>query len=254
MTVAEDVEESCVWMGQATRPTKIYTQDMLDAILPLPHTTPDKLYVLDLGAVRGERYGGVCGLYLCASVLTSLVIDVVEGMHMSKVRILERDPRRRHQGQLVLEQLHLHFPDRLPRRAFEHAYAWAEGIDHDGYNLDGSLIFKQFGADCELLVHIEAGCQGHSALGPRTGFNHPESGGLVQISSALSDLQLILARKRGLRDWADAPAQFGYIMENVPGPHRESMHTAETRMASEFMGQNFWHTGVSQPGVVRRPY
>ena len=103
-------------------------------------------------------------------MLTSLVIDVVEGMHYtSKVRILERDPRRRHQGLLVLEQLHLHFPDWLPRRAFEQAYAWAEGIDHDGYNLDGSLIFKQFGADCALLDHIEAGCQGHSALGPRTG-------------------------------------------------------------------------------------
>ena len=115
-----------------------------------------------------------------------------------------------------MEQLHRHFPDRLPRQAYARAFTWAEPIEHDGYNMDGTLLYTEFGMECELLVHIEAGCQGHSALGPRNGFEHPESGGLVPMTEALTDMQFILARKRGVRDWSAAPSQFGYIMENVP--------------------------------------
>ena len=76
------------------------------------------------------------------------------------------------------------------------------------------MLYREFGADRELMVHIEAGCQDHSVLGPKTGFNHPKSGALVPMAATLSDLQLILARQRGFRDWSSALAQFGYIMEN----------------------------------------
>ena len=83
--------------------------------------------------------------------------------------MLEGDPRRRYQGQRVFTQLHRHFPERVPQSAIKGAFEWAEDIAHDGYDLDGTQLFKEIGADCEpVRVHIEAGCQGHSALGPKT--------------------------------------------------------------------------------------
>jgi hypothetical protein len=105
--------------------------------------------------------------------------------------------------------------------------------------LDGSMLYREFGADCELVVHIEAKCQGHSVLGPKNGFNHPESGALVPMAAALSDLQLIIARQRGFRVWSLASAQFGYIVENVPGPYNPDQHTEDTRMVSAFMDSVF---------------
>jgi hypothetical protein len=101
------------------------------------------------------------------------------------------------------------------------------------------MLYREFGADCELMVHIEAGCQGHSVLGPKSGFKHPESGALVPMAAALADSQFILAKQRGFRDWSSAPAQLGYIMENVPGPFSPSQHTEDTRMASALMDRVF---------------
>ena len=233
----DDDGDGVVLAAHKTR--REYTQADLDAVPALPYQPEDKLFAVDLQALQGHRYGGISGFYPCAGVLTSLVIDVVEGAHMKRVRVLERNPKRRAQGERVLNTLHSHYPDRVPRSAIDKAFSWADPIDHDCYLIDGSRLFREFGADCELLVHVEAGCQGHSALGPKNGFNHPESGALVPIAEALTDLQYILARKRGFRDWSAAPSQFGYIMENVPGPHSTSQHTPETLMAVEFMDRVF---------------
>ena len=68
----------------------------------------------------------------------------------------------------------------------------------------------------------------------------------MPVLTALTDLQYILARKRGLRAWQSAPAhsQFGPLMENVLGLLRDSQHTEETRMAARFMdraGQPMLH-------------
>ena len=216
-----------------------YTQQDLDDVPSLPHTDPSKVFVLDLAAMQGHRFGGLSALYCCAGVLTSMVMDVVNGAHLAKARVLERNPRRRAQAEKVVRQLQSHFPDRVPLSAVKDIFSWADDIDHDAYQLDGSRLLREFGADCELVVRIEAGCQGHSALGPKNGFNHPESGGLVAIAKALSDLQYGMARKRGIRRWHDAPAQFGYVMENVPGPCSDSMHSELTRMASKFMDRVF---------------
>jgi hypothetical protein len=62
------------------------------------------------------------------------------------------------------------------------------------------MLYREFGADCELVMHTEDGCQGHSVQGLKNGFNHHESRALVPMAAALSDLKLILARKRGFRD------------------------------------------------------
>jgi hypothetical protein len=228
-------EDELVLVSEVQRRTPVFTPEHLDAIPALPHTTTDKLFVLDLQALQGERYGGVSALYLCAGVLTSMVVDVTEGVHLKRVRILERNPRRRAQAEKVLQLLHTDFLERVPGSAIDRAFTWADAIDHDGYLLDGSMLYREFGADCELMVHIEAGCQGHSVLGPKNGFNHPESGALVPMAAALSDLQFILAKERGFRDWSSAPAQFGYVMENVPGPYSPTQHTDDTRRASAFM-------------------
>ena len=131
---------------------------------------------MDLQALQGKRYNGVSALYLCAGVLTSMVVDVPEGVHLKRVRILERNPRRREQAVKVLQQLHAHFPERVPGFAIDRAFSWADAIDHEGCLLDGSMLYREFGVDCGLMVHIEAGCQGHSVLGPKNGFKHPESG------------------------------------------------------------------------------
>ena len=226
-----------------------FTQQQLDAIPALAHTAKDKLFVLDLEAVQGHRYGGVSTLYLCAGFLTSLVVDVTEGMHMKKVRILERNSLRRVCGERVLQELHAHYPERLPASAIKDAFDWAEAISHDAYNLDGPMLLHEFGSDCELVVHIEAGCQGHSAIGPKTGFNHAESGSLVVIADALSDLQQILAKCRGIKRWDEAPSMFGYIMENVPGPYRREQHTEMSLMASRFMDRVFGKPNMHEPAL-----
>ena len=77
---------------------KQYSRADLDRIPALPHTDPNKFFVLDMEAVQGRRYGGMSSLYLCAGVLTLLVSDVAEGVHFRTVRILERNPQRRHQA------------------------------------------------------------------------------------------------------------------------------------------------------------
>jgi hypothetical protein len=59
------------------------------------------------------------------------------------------------------------------------------------------------------------------------------------MATALSDLQIILARQRGFRVWSSAPAQLNYIMENVPGPLSPDQHNEDTRMASAFMDRVF---------------
>ena len=59
------------------------------------------------------------------------------------------------------------------------------------------------------------------------------------MAAALSDLQLILARQRGFRVWSSAPVQFGYLMENAPGPYIPDQHTENTIMANAFMGRVF---------------
>ena len=243
-----DQEDDVAFVGKGITAMQ-YTHADLDVIPALPHTDPDRLFVLDMEAVQGRRYSGVSALYLCAGVLTSLVSDVTEGVHFKTVRILERDPKRRHQAEKVIRQLHQHFPERLPASAIKRAFTWAEPFDHDGSALDGSLLAKELGVDSEIIVHIEAPCQGHSALGPRNGFQHPESGVLVPIAAALADLQFILARKRGIKDWASACAQFGYVMENVPGPHSDSQHTEETRRAAAFMDRVFGPHQLHDPAT-----
>ena len=224
-----------------------YTQEELDSVPSLPHVY-GRLYHLNLAAMQGQHQGGYCGVYLCAGVLTSLVVDVTEGMHMGQVRVLERDTRRRWLGQQVIDKLHEYYPLRLPESATRRAFVWAEPISHDGYWLTGQLVFEELGHDKEVVVHLEAGCPGHSAMGPKNGFDHAESGALVPMTVALVDLQYLLSRARGFKDWSEAPAQFGYIMENVPGPLRHSEHSPRTLMAAAFMdrvyGPHMYHNGA----------
>ena len=120
MTAPEDDEGDGLVMTAKGGAVRTYSQADLDAIPALPYGE-EYGYVLDIEAVKGKRYGGVSGLYVCASVLTSLVMDVCEGIHLRRVRVLERDPRRRHQGQRVLVQLHQHFPERVPQSAISGA-------------------------------------------------------------------------------------------------------------------------------------
>jgi len=55
------------------------------------------------------------------------------------------------------------------------------------------------------------------------------------MAAALADLQLILAKQRGFKNWSSAPAQFGYSKENVPGPFSLEHHTEDTKRGSPFM-------------------
>ena len=103
--------------------------------------------------------------------------------------VLERNPRRRRIAKLVLGQLHEHFPERVPLHVVKGAFTWAEPIEHDGYHVTGQTLFDYIGPDSDIIVHIEAGCPGHSQLGLKNGFNHSESGALVPVAEALVDLQ-----------------------------------------------------------------
>ena len=55
----------------------------------------------------------------------------------------------------------------------------------------------------------------------------------------LADLQLIRAEQRGFKNLSSAPSQFGYLMENVPGPFRLEQHTEDTKRASAFIDRVF---------------
>ncbi len=105
-------EDEMVVVSEVLRRTSVFTPEYLDAIPALPHTITDKLFVMDLQALQGKRYGGASALYLCAGVLTSMVVDVTEGVHLKRVSILERNPRRKEQAEKVLQQLHAHFPEK----------------------------------------------------------------------------------------------------------------------------------------------
>jgi len=120
---SSDASTELVMVGEASRRTPVFAPEYLDSITALPHTTPDKLFVMDLQALQWGRYGGVSALYLCSGVLTSMVVDVTEGLHLKRVRILERNPRRRAQAETMFHQLHAHFPERVPGYAIDRAFA-----------------------------------------------------------------------------------------------------------------------------------
>ena len=105
-----DASTELVMVGEASRRTPVFAPEYLDTIIPaLPHTTTDKSFGIDLQAIQGDRYGGVSALYLCAGVFTSMVVDVTEGVHLKRVRILERNPRRRAQAKTIMQQLRVTF-------------------------------------------------------------------------------------------------------------------------------------------------
>ena len=50
-------EDEMVVVSEVLRRTPLFTPEYLDAIPALPHTTTDTLFVMDLQALQGKRYG-----------------------------------------------------------------------------------------------------------------------------------------------------------------------------------------------------
>ena len=76
--------------------------------------------------------------------------------HFKAVKILERNPRPQTQLANGLHKLRVYFLDRAPLPTIERAISWADSVDHDGYFLDRSMMYREFGAEWELMVRIEA--------------------------------------------------------------------------------------------------
>ena len=147
-------DQQTVFATLTHKNSKTFTQEDLDAIQALPHSDPDKVFVLDMEAYQGRRFGGCSVAYLCSGALTQMVVDVSEGMHLRKALLNDWNPQRREIGQLIVQQLHKHWPDRVPSSIVESAYKWAEPIGHDAGLLTGNMLMEELGADGEVLIRV----------------------------------------------------------------------------------------------------
>ena len=177
----------------------------------------DNIYITNLSKVTGDAGAGLRNLYAAPGMLTTLMQHMADGLHFSAVYILEKDRMLHSIVQQQLEQLHEAHPQQLPRSAFQRAFDWAEGIGHDISQLTGAYLMETVGELDE--VHAEPPCQGVSAYGLQLGLLDSRSGIMVDLAAALLDYQHMLAQRRHIKDWAHAPAQFGFVIENVtPAP------------------------------------
>ena len=210
-------------------------------------TTPDprdNIYIGAIEKIAGEHDAGVRGLYVCAGMLTSLMQHLEDGVHFETVFILEKDVKLRSKIPEQLDWMHRRHPKQLPKSAFASALVWADDIEHDVAHLSGKYLMQVCGELDE--IYAEPPCQGVSAYGLQLGLHDFRTGVVVDLAAALVDYQYLLAQRRGIKDWAHAPAQFGFVIENV-AQSKPDEHSPEVEEFYIFMAHVFGDPFLHKP-------
>lgn len=224
-------------------PLSGYTQADLDAVGALPHTDPDKCYVLPLDTVAG-RAGAIRAISGYTGMGTVPGKQLEEGVHFENLQLIEANADRREDLRKQLRLWNQRWPDRLPEEVARHAFDLSEAVGHDITQLTAETALDHMGhVD---MVMLEPPCQDLSQLGMQLGLTGARTGTIVAVAAMLNDLQFLMAQRRGFAEWASAPAQFGFLMENVVGAP-EDRRSPEVQQAYDFLNRVFGQPNLHQP-------
>eukprot|EP00873_Tetraselmis_striata_P010371 jgi/Tetstr1/430635/TSEL_020428.t1 len=179
------------------------------------------------------------GLFLFAGMLSVLFTNLVDGYHYELIQIVDRMLRSVAHRQRMLQQLewmHHRWPAQLPRNAFEKCFSLSDELEHNVEHITAPAILKHLPELDELRA--EPPCHDVSSMGTQHGLRGARTGVIVPSAEAMSELNCMLAKARGVKEYWAAPAQYGYVIENVI-PAAPSRRSPEVQEFIDFMARVF---------------
>eukprot|EP00873_Tetraselmis_striata_P045393 jgi/Tetstr1/465657/TSEL_010303.t1 len=216
-----------------------HTLERLALVRAVPHSTPELTYIIDLDRTGGKEGRAKQGLFLFAGMLSVLFTNLVDGYHYELIQIVDRMLRSVAHRQRLLRQLewmHQRWPVQLPRNAFEKCFALSDELEHDVEHITAPAILRHLPELDELRA--EPPCQDVSSMGTQHGLRGERTGVIVPLAEAMSELNCMLAKARGVKEYWAAPAQYGYVIENVI-PAAPSRRSPEVQEFIDFMARVF---------------
>eukprot|EP00873_Tetraselmis_striata_P017409 jgi/Tetstr1/437673/TSEL_026340.t1 len=216
-----------------------HTLERLALVRAVPHSTPELTYIIDLDRTGGKEGRAKQGLFLFAGMLSVLFTNLVDGYHYELIQIVDRMLRSVAHRQRLLRQLewmHQRWPVQLPRNAFEKCFALSDELEHDVEHITTPAILRHLPELDELRA--EPPCQDVSSMGTQHGLRGARTGVIVPLAEAMSELNCMLAKARGVKEYWAAPAQYGYVIENVI-PAAPSRRSPEVQEFIDFMARVF---------------
>eukprot|EP00873_Tetraselmis_striata_P006997 jgi/Tetstr1/427261/TSEL_017446.t1 len=216
-----------------------HTRERLALVRAVPHSTPELAYIIDLDRTGGKDRRAKQGLFLFAGMLSVVFTNLVDGYHYELIHIVDRMLRSVAHRQRLLRQLewmHQRWPVQLPRNAFEKFFALSDELEHDVEHITAPAILRHLPELDELRA--EPPCQDVSSMGTQHGLRGARTGVIVPLAEAMSELNCMLAKARGVKEYWAAPAQYGYVIENVI-PAAPSRRSPEVQEFIDFMARVF---------------
>eukprot|EP00873_Tetraselmis_striata_P043436 jgi/Tetstr1/463700/TSEL_008559.t1 len=216
-----------------------HTLERLALVRAVPHSTPELTYIIDLDRTGGKEGRAKQGLFLFAGMLSVLFTNLVDGYHYELIQIVDRMLRSVAHRQRLLRQLewmHQRWPVQLPRNAFEKCFSLSDELEHDVEHITAPAILRHLPELDELRA--EPPCQDVSSMGTQHGLRGARTGVIVPLAEAMSELNCMLAKARGVKEYWAAPAQYGYVIENVI-PAAPSRRSPEVQEFIDFMARVF---------------
>eukprot|EP00873_Tetraselmis_striata_P043450 jgi/Tetstr1/463714/TSEL_008573.t1 len=216
-----------------------HTLERLALVRAVPHSTPELTYIIDLDRTGGKEGRAKQGLFLFAGMLSVLFTNLVDGYHYELIQIVDRMLRSVAHRQRLLRQLewmHQRWPMQLPRNAFEKCFALSDELEHDVEHITAPAILRHLPELDELRA--EPPCQDVSSMGTQHGLHGARTGVIVPLAEAMSELNCMLAKARGVKEYWAAFAQYGYVIEIVI-PAAPSRRSPEVQEFIDFMTRVF---------------
>eukprot|EP00873_Tetraselmis_striata_P044395 jgi/Tetstr1/464659/TSEL_009413.t1 len=216
-----------------------HTLERLALVRAVPHSAPELIYIIDLDRTGGKEGRAKQGLFLFAGMLSVLFTNLVDGYHYEMIQIVDRMLRSVAHRQRLLRQLewmHQRWPVQLPRNAFEECFSLSDELEHDVEHITAPAILRHLPELDELRA--EPPCQDVSSMGTQHGLRGARTGVIVPLAEAMSELNCMLAKARGVKEYWAAPAQYGYVIENVI-PAAPSRRSPEVQEFIDFMARVF---------------
>eukprot|EP00873_Tetraselmis_striata_P012634 jgi/Tetstr1/432898/TSEL_002340.t1 len=216
-----------------------HTLERLALVRAVPHSTPELTYILDLDRTGGKEGRAKQGLFLFVGMLSVLFTNLVEGYHYELIQIVDRMLRSVAHRQRLLRQLewmHQRWPAQLPRNAFEKCFSLSDEMEHNVEHITAPAILRHLPELDE--VRAETPCQDVSSMGTHHGLRGARTGVIVPLAEAMSELNCMLAKARGVKEYWAAPAQYGYVIENAI-PAAPSRRSPEVQEFIDFMARVF---------------